>query len=431
MPRVSSTRPRVDDTPLARALGVRLRQERLAAGLTQQQLADGRYTKAYVSALENGLSRPSMSALTFFAQRLGLPPSRLLNEKPPAWARLDADLALASGNWDEAIDAYRQLIESATGRETRAELLLGIAEALIRRGRGSESAAAASESAQVFHSLFREADAALAEYWLSAAQYQLGNTIEAKALLRAILARVREGMKVEPDFQLRLVMALASNESRDDNHSVALAYLEEVRALSEQMDDKRRAVYLHNLAYSYWGVGDFEAAVRAGTSSLALFRRVDAQREAAMLENDLALSYLAMGNSTRASEMAASARSTLDRLQDDWHLAHVLETHARIALASGEFGEAVEAAMRAVEAAEACGNLKAAVNANLTLGRAHVGRGESAMGLAAFGRAGGLAREIRIPGLLRETLKDWADALALSGRHEEAFALMSEALEAR
>ena len=107
MPRVSRNSPRVDDTPLARELGVRLRQERLAAGLTQQQLADGRYTKAYVSALENGLSRPSMSALTFFAAKLGLPPSRLLNEKPLAWARLDADLALASGNWDEAIDAYR------------------------------------------------------------------------------------------------------------------------------------------------------------------------------------------------------------------------------------------------------------------------------------------------------------------------------------
>ena len=238
-------------------------------------------------------------------------------------------------------------------------------------------------------------------------------------------------MKVEPDFQLRLIMALASNESRDDNHSAALAYLTEVRTLSEQMDDRRRAVYLHDLAYSYWGIGDFEAAVRAGTSSLALFRRVDAERETATLENDLALSYLAMGNSTRASEMAASARSTLEHLRDDWHLAHVLETQARIALASGDFDEAVEAAMKAVDAAEKCGNLKAAVNANLTLGRAYVGRGESAMGLVAFERAGGLARELGIPGLLRGTLKDWADALALSGRHQEAFALMSEALEAR
>jgi len=71
MPRVSANRPRIDDSPLARKIGDRLRKARLAAGLTQTQLAEPRYTKAYVSALENGLSRPSMAALTHFAGRLG------------------------------------------------------------------------------------------------------------------------------------------------------------------------------------------------------------------------------------------------------------------------------------------------------------------------------------------------------------------------
>jgi len=431
MPRVSQNSTRVDDTPLAREIGQRLRQERLAAGLTQLQLAQGRYTKAYVSALENGLSRPSMAALTHFAGRLGIPASKLLGNQPLAWARMDADLALASGRWDEASDAYAELMASAASKEIRAEVLRGRAEALFRLGKGAECAAAAAESAQIFHSAFREADAALAEYWLSAAQYRLGNTTEAKDILRGILSRVRAGMKIEPDFQLRLVMALAVNESRDENHAGALGYLEEVRALSEQMDDRRRATYLHDLANSYWGVGDLEGAVRAGIVSLELYRRVEADRESAAMENDLALSYLAMGNSTRASEMAANSRSTLERLEDDWHLAHVLETQAQIALGSGDFDAAVEAAMKAVEAAEKCGNLKASVNANLTLGRAHVGGGNSAMGLAAFARAGSIARELGIPSLIRTTLKDWADALALAGRHEEAFALMSEALEAR
>ena len=54
-----------------------IRRARLAAGLTQQQLAAGRYTKAYVSALENGHSKPSMAALSFLAERLGLPTSRI------------------------------------------------------------------------------------------------------------------------------------------------------------------------------------------------------------------------------------------------------------------------------------------------------------------------------------------------------------------
>ena len=53
-----SPRPATDDTALAGRLGSRLKQARLSAGLTQQQLAGDRYTKAYVSALENGLVRP-------------------------------------------------------------------------------------------------------------------------------------------------------------------------------------------------------------------------------------------------------------------------------------------------------------------------------------------------------------------------------------
>ena len=43
--------------------------------MTQQQLAEGRYTKAYISALEQGHAKPSMAALDFIAGRLGLPPS--------------------------------------------------------------------------------------------------------------------------------------------------------------------------------------------------------------------------------------------------------------------------------------------------------------------------------------------------------------------
>ena len=44
----------VDQRELARAIGARIRAARQAAGLTQQELAGDRYTKAYISALELG-----------------------------------------------------------------------------------------------------------------------------------------------------------------------------------------------------------------------------------------------------------------------------------------------------------------------------------------------------------------------------------------
>jgi transcriptional regulator with XRE-family HTH domain len=428
MARVSSTRPRVDDSPLARQIGERLRKARLAAGLTQQQLAEGRYTKAYVSALENGLSRPSMAALNHFSRRLGIPASKLLNDEPATWARLEADLALASGRWDDALAAYGQLLEAAVSRDARAELLSGKAEALVRSGRGREAASVAAEAAELFRAAGREIDATLADYWLAAAEYQLENTAEARALLQAILAKVRAGLKVEPGFHLRLVMALSSNESRDGNHAVALAYLEEVRGLAGALDDRRRAAYLHDLAYSYRETGDFEAAIRAGIASLELFRRAGIERETATLENDLALSYLAIGNTTRAAEMIASSCATLERLDDRWYLAHALDTQAQIALARGDVAAALATSAGAIETAEMAHNAKAAVDALLTHAQANARQGDTAAALASCERAGQLARESGSTNLIRKALREWADMLAAAGQHEQAFAVMREAL---
>jgi tetratricopeptide (TPR) repeat protein len=430
MARVSKTAVRVDDSPLARKIGERLKKAWLEAGLTQQQLAEGRYTKAYVSALENGLSRPSMAALNHFSDRLGIPASRLINDEPTAWARLEADLALASGRWDDAIAGYRELLEAATRPEPRAELLAGLAEALVRRGQPREATAAAAEAAEYFHRAGRESEAALAEYWLSAAQYEQENIAEAKAILMAILARVRGGLNVAPDFRLRLVMALSSNESREGNHTAALGYLEEVRGLAAELDDRRRASYLNDLAYSYRETGDYEAAVRTGIASLELYRRSEADRESAIMENDLAMSYLAIGNAARAYELAASSRATLQTLSDDWTLAYTLDTLAQISLARGSADDALRLSMDALALAERTENQKGVVAALLSEARARSALGDSTGGLAASKRAGEMARSIGSASLIRKALRDWADALAAAGEHEQAFALMREALAA-
>ena len=428
MARTSKTRPRVDDSPLAREMGERLRRSRLAAGMTQQQLADGRFTKAYVSALENGLSRPSMAALRFFSGRLGIPASSLINDQAVGWHRLEADLALASGRWDTAADAYRQLLDGGAVHEARAQLLRGLAEALVRQGKGKEATAFAAEASRLFKDAGRGADAALAEYWLSYAHYQQENTAEAKAILLTTLASVRAGLKVEPDFTLRLLMAISSNESREGNHGTALAYLEEVRGLAADLDDRRRAAYLYDLAHSYRETGDFEAALRAGIASLELYRHAEADRETATLENDLALSYLALGNTSRADELAGSSRRTFESLGDERALAHVIETQARIALAGGSFEQAMRDSTAALALAHATNNPSAIVQGLLTRARARTGLGDMAGALEDNEQAGQVAREAGTPTLLRQALGQWADALALSGDHERAFTLMREAL---
>lgn len=50
----------VDNRALAKRVGLRIRNARIAAGMTQAELAKDRYTSAYISALERGLAKPPM-----------------------------------------------------------------------------------------------------------------------------------------------------------------------------------------------------------------------------------------------------------------------------------------------------------------------------------------------------------------------------------
>lgn len=420
----------VDDSALASRIGERIRQARLAANLTQQQLAAGRYTKAYISALETGHSKPSMAALNFLADRLGMDASRFMADEPASWRRLEVDLELAAGRWQLAADGYGDLLTRPVPRETRAELLLGQAEAFAALDRGPEAAAAGAEALAIFTDTGRQAEAALAGYWLAAAEYAQGNSVESESLLRGILARVREGLRVEPDFEVRVIMALSSTASRDGRHDIALAYLEEVRGLAATLDDHRRATFLFDLAYSYREIGDYEAAIRAGTASLALYRASTFDLGTASLENDLALSFLALGNLLRAEEYVASAYERLEKGDDRRTLAHVLDTRARIALGRGDAAASRDFATSALSMAEATSNDKAKVSALLALARAQTALGDPMAASSLYEQAVDLAKSTGRPGQIRDALGEWADVLTAAGEHQRAAMLLREALRA-
>jgi transcriptional regulator with XRE-family HTH domain len=431
MPRtrtVVATRQIEADADLARRIGGRIREARRRAGLTQQQLAGSRYTKAYVSALETGVARPSMVALTYLAERLSLPPSHFLGEPHSGWSRLEADMRLAAGDWQAAVDGYRTLAEQTLDDGARAEVMRGLAEGLARLDRGKEAITAASEAARIFAAVGRDADAALARYWLAYGLYQSDNEADARSLLHALLEQVRGGLRVEPDFEVRLLVAMAAIESRVGQPARSLAYLEEARGLADDLDDRRRADFLFNLAIGYRETGDIEAAIRVGSQSMALYRAAGALFESAQIENDLALAYLAMGNVARADELAAEARSQIEPARDERWLAAVIETQAQVALAAGDPPRAFELATQSRGLGERSGNRKAELAAIVSQGRARRAAGEVAEAERHFAEAAELARRVSAGGSLRDVLREWADLRATSGDHRGAYELTREAL---
>jgi tetratricopeptide (TPR) repeat protein len=419
----------VDDSALAGRIGERLKAARKQAGLTQQQLAEGRYTKAYVSALEKGIAKPSMAALNFFADRLGLPASSFLVAAAPVWTRLEADVFLASGDYHRAADAFEELLPVVGGGVARAEILRGLAEARCRLDRGAEAIAPATEAAEFFERARRPRDWALASYWLSYAMLLAGNVAEARSILTVVLERVREGLLVEADFKVRVLGAFAAIANIEVDYHAALGYLEEARAVAVDLDTRRRGGILLNLASTYRELGDMEAAIRLGTESLALMRAAQASTETAILENDLALAYLAVGNLTRARELAIASDDVARREVGDHFRAHVTETRAQIALASGDPDEALELLRECETLAEATGNGKAFTSMLVTRARAYVELGRFDDAVAAYRDAAELVRANGPRGRLPKVLGEWADTLARLGRHEEAYALNREALQ--
>ncbi len=370
-----------------------------------------------------------MTALTFLAGRLGLPAERFIGNAPAVWSRLDADLALASHRWPEAVDGYQALLEAATARAQRAELQLGLAEALAGIGQPVDSGVAADEAARAFRTLGRDGEAALARYWQAVSLREQGNFSEAGGLLDELLVLVRGGLRVAPDFHLRLVMAQATVAARAGEHVGAVGLFDEISSMAAGLDDHRRAAYYREIACTHRNSGDVDAAISAGMASLTLYRAAESDFQIAELENELALSNLALGHAERAADLADDARSRFERLGDDHSLAQVLDTQARVALARNEQAEGVRLANEALGLAERTSNTSAEIDALVTLARAEVAGGDREAAFTLYERATATTRAAGPSARLREVLAEWAELLANAGEHQRAFEVMREAVK--
>jgi transcriptional regulator with XRE-family HTH domain len=428
MPTTTRTRRSLaaEDLDLARQVGARLKAARTRAGLTQRALAEPRYTKAYISALENGLIKPSMAALRFLARRLGTVPGEFLADEDTHWRRIEAELRLASGDWQAATDRFQSILDEEPAGLERGMCLLGLAEAVYRLGRPVETITAAAEAQALLATSHHEVEARRATYWLAAGHYSADDPVRARALFESLLA-AQAGVDIDPDLRVRTLIALASVDTHGGDPKAAIGLLEEAKALGVDLDDRRRATLLHSLAYAHRLAGDLEIAIRTGIESLALFRAIDARGETAAIEGELALIYLELGNLAEASRHAAIARTGLEATGDTFRMPHVGDTDAQIALGRNDLASASTLAAQAAEDAHRVGNTRAELSALLTGARAARRRGDVAGATTLLESAVEIAEQGPAT-RLREVLTDWGELAAESGDHARAYELSRRAL---
>jgi tetratricopeptide (TPR) repeat protein len=154
-------------------------------------------------------------------------------------------------------------------------------------------------------------------------------------------------------------------------------------------------------------------------------------REESSLEINLAITFLELGNTTKARGHLRRARELAERYADALLLSEVAEAEARVAFASEDDEAASERAGVALAFVEAGGSYLVAVGAYRTLGRVAHRRGDRKAAEAAFERAVTLLRSHRSGAQLRDLLAEWADMRSSWGDAAGANELYAEALGRR
>src|SRR5437868_2514023 len=130
-------------SPEGLRLGERLRQLRVAAGLTQTELAGERFSKEYVSQIERGKTRPTEGTIEWLADRLGVDAGFLANGvATDERTRLEGALSRAEALYEaqqdtEAAEAFEPLVAAARATgvpELQVRALCGSGLAKMRIG---------------------------------------------------------------------------------------------------------------------------------------------------------------------------------------------------------------------------------------------------------------------------------------------------------
>jgi tetratricopeptide (TPR) repeat protein len=353
--------------PRAPRLGERLRQLRVAAGLTQTHLAGERFSKEYISQIERSKTRPTSETIEWLALRLGVDAGFLASgvstdERAKAEATLArADSLLEEHSIEDAIAEYVRALPAvlATGAaELRVRALSGEAMARAENGDVKQGLALLAEArGLVERDEFSDIDRAEVLYRLGVCRYLLSSISTAVGLFNeALVLAERSGL---PSDQLRMrvfswrsrcyrrqrdyeaaredvehalelaeglhdVRALGSAyfqasrlAERDGHYVLARGYAEKAKTQYEELADRANVGRLmNNLGGVEFLLGKPETAIEHFKEAFAVALELGRDEEAATAISSLAQVHLRTGDAKRAEEQALHALEIIGERDD-------------------------------------------------------------------------------------------------------------------
>ena len=341
-----------------------MRALRVAAGLTQTDLAGGRFSKEYVSQIERGKTRPTADTLDWLAEKLGVDPDYLESGvSSEDRARAEAGLARAEAlseihQYDEGLDEFvaaREAVERLGARDLEFRSLLGESWALIQVGRSSEALELLARARELADwPMFSDVDRAGVLFRLGVARYKLSSIETSVGLLSAALEqadrsglasdslradilgwrsrcyrRRRDWQAAREDVELALELAQAAGDKqatanayfqaslvaeREGHFVLARSYAERARGLYEELADRGNVGRLmNNLGGLNYTLGNAQQAVGLLEGAFSVANETGSQVDAGQAMCSLAEVHLGTG---QYAEAEAKARQALELLAD-------------------------------------------------------------------------------------------------------------------
>ena len=411
-------------------VGARIRSLRTAKGLTQAQLADPLYTKAYISMLESGRTRASMKALEHIAGVLGVNPSDLLGgASAPATPQLDlveARRLLETGDASTALPLLEAL-EEGLGASDQLVRLRYLAAAYNIVGQPKQ-AFPIIERAQRMADLLDNAEEKIRlKAALAAAHARMYDYPEAARLLRECIVACDEGVVKDKTFHFRRLVDLALALTNQRQGKQALTTYERAIELAEGFGDRGSIASLYaGIAKTYQNEGDLEGAIQYNLKSLQAYEELGLLDQVACTLDNAAMLYAEYGNRERAMECVRRASALAQQTNRESTLASIRITEAEIR-AKSDAASGLDMASEALKFARKVGQPDAEVRAMMLIGELRMASNPVAA-KRSFQEASQLAEE-RVPHLLRVIFDRWSRAVEARGDSDEALRLARRALE--
>jgi tetratricopeptide (TPR) repeat protein len=359
--RLSATRQlRPAAQPGSARLGERVRQLRVAAGLTQTDLAGDRFSKEYVSQIERGKTRPTRETVDWLAAKLGVDAGFLergvtADERSRVEAMLARAEALANNHqYDESIEELensRTAVLATGAVELEARALQTEAGARMERGEVRPALELLERCRTIADGPgFSDVDRAQVLFRMGVCRYHLSSIASAVALFSESL-KLADASHLPCDLLRSEILGWRSRcYRRQRDLEAAREDVERALELARALDDHRTMANVHfQASLVAERMGHWVLARSYAERAKAYYEQINDERNVGRLLNNLGGLNFQLGKPDRAIEDLKNAYRVLLDKGSDAEAGNVISSLAHVHLATGQVEAAEEEARHALK----------------------------------------------------------------------------------